>query len=211
MTRRGRSIALAVTCLLLAGCRGQTALSLTTTTTTNATDGELISRLSIAPAGAITGYDRLMFEPHGWADANRDGCDTRAEVLIRDSRVRVTKTKGCTVTAGDWVSLYDNYSTPDPTELDIDHVVALGEAWRSGAKAWAPEHRLEFGQDLDNLLEVTAAMNRSKGDRDPAVWQPPNRAGWCAFSRRWVKVKVKWHLTADANEVRVLKIMLGTC
>lgn len=84
---------------------------------------------------------------------------------------------------GGWLSAYDGYTTSDPSELDIDHVVPLGEAWRSGASRWDPARRAAFANDLDApqaLIAVTAATNRSKSDSDPAIWQPPNTNHWCA-------------------------------
>jgi len=170
-----------------------------------------IDGLAVAAEGSDSGYDRALFQPQAWADLDGDGCDTRAEVLIRDSRSLAEVQPGCSVARGDWLSIYDGYSTPDPGELDIDHVVALAEAWRSGADGWPNERRLAFAQDEDNLIAVTAATNRSKSDRDPAVWQPPNRDSWCAFAQRWTSAKVRWGLTADPAEVNAVRVMLGTC
>lgn len=173
-----------------------------------------IDQLRVAPESDDGSYDRDEFGS-GWIDADGDGCDTRDEVLIDESQspAQVDPYR-CQIVAGDWVSLYDGYETTDASELDIDHVVALGEAWRSGAADWRPEQRAAFANDLDDpatLVAVTAATNRSKGDRDPADWQPPNRDGWCAFAGAWVNVKVRWDLTADEAEVETLRNMLVGC
>src|SRR5690606_9096592 len=112
------------------------------------------------------------------------------------------------------LSIYDGYSTPDASELDVDHVGALGEAWRSGAPSWDAWRRRAFANDLDEpgaLIAVSASTNRSKSDRDPASWQPPNRDAWCQWGRAWVRVKVKWGLTADEAEVRALENILAGC
>src|SRR5690606_33368769 len=133
-------------------------------------------------------------------DADRDGCDTRAEVLRAESRRPTDTASGCRVTKGWWLSVYDGYTTDDPGELEIDHLVALHEAWMSGASRWGPERRAAFANDLGHpgaLLAVTAATNRSKGSRDPAVWQPPNRDAWCDYAVDWIEVKVRWGLSAD--------------
>jgi len=173
----------------------------------------LISQLTVAPEGSIAGYDRARFGT--WTDADGDGCDTRAEVLLRQSRVPPQVDPfGCTVVAGEWLSSYDGHTTDDPAELDIDHVVALAEAWRSGAAAWDEGRRHAFANDLDQpgeLVAVTAGANRSKGDQDPASWRPPNRASWCDFGIGWLKTKLKWGLTADEAEVRALRDMLRDC
>jgi hypothetical protein len=173
----------------------------------------LVSQLLVAPERPLTGYDRARFGT--WTDADGDGCDTRAEVLIRQSRVPAQVDPfGCHVVAGEWLSSYDDHTTSDPAELDIDHVVALAEAWRSGASAWDERRRDAFANDLDQpgeLVAVTAAANRSKGDRDPASWQPSSRAGRCELGIAWVRTKVKWMLTADQAEVNALRDMLRGC
>ena len=174
----------------------------------------VVDDLVIAPESQDETYDRGLFGS-GWIDADGDGCDTREEVLIVES---ITPAQvdpyGCQVIAGDWVSAYDGDETADPSDFDIDHVVALGEAWRSGASAWTPERRLAFANHLDDpaaLIAVTASTNRSKGDRDPASWQPPNRDAWCGFATAWTTVKVQWGLTADQAEVNALRNMLVGC
>src|SRR6056297_1534309 len=91
----------------------------------------LVDLLVVAPESSMGCYDRDLF-PH-WLDGSGDGCDTRREVLIRDSLTDVAVGTRCSLDDGFWLSTYDGYSTPDPTELEIDHVVALAEAWRSGA------------------------------------------------------------------------------
>lgn len=173
-----------------------------------------VDDLVIAPEAQAETYDRELFGS-GWIDTDGDGCDTREEVLIAES---ITPAQvdpyGCQVIAGDWVSVYDGEETADPSDFDIDHVVALGEAWRSGASAWTPEQRLTFANHLDDpaaLIAVTASTNRSKGDRDPASWQPPNRDAWCGFATAWTTVKVQWGLTADQAEVDALRNMLVGC
>jgi hypothetical protein len=175
--------------------------------------GELLDRLVIAPEGPDAGYGRELF-PH-WVDADGDGCDTRSEVLIEESRSLAQVDRfGCTVIAGDWVSVYDGSATDDPAELEIDHVVALAEAWRSGAADWDGVRRRAFANDREHpgaLVAVTAATNRAKGDSDPASWQPPDPAAWCTFATDWVTTKLRWGLTADAAEHDALAAMLRTC
>lgn len=167
----------------------------------------LIDQLTVAPEGSGVGYDRDLFDH--WIDADGDGCHARCEVLEAERR---TDLPG--LPAGGWLSIYDGYSTDDPGEFDVDHVVALGEAWRSGADTWDANRRRDFANDLDEpdaLIAVTASTNRSKSDRDPASWQPPNRDAWCQFGLGWVRVKIKWSLTADEAEVRALRNMLVGC
>lgn len=168
---------------------------------------EIVNLLVVAPEGPRDGYDRSLFEH--WVDADGDGCDTRCEVLAAERRADLAG-----LPAGGWLSIYDGYWTDDPSELDVDHVVALAEAWESGASGWDAATRRAFANDLDHpgaLVAVTAATNRSKSDRDPASWQPPNRDAWCEFAASWVWTKVRWRLTADLAEVQALRNMLAGC
>jgi hypothetical protein len=167
-----------------------------------------ISQLAIGPERSSSGYSRSQFG-EGWADADGDGCRTRCEVLERDRRATLPGLAG-----GGWLSAYDGYTTDDPTELDIDHVVALDEAWRSGASAWTRQRRVAFANNLDDpvaLTAVTAASNRSKGAKDPARWQPSNRDDWCGYVSAWVGVKLAWGLGADPAEERALTNMSRGC
>ncbi|HEY4408363.1 MAG TPA: lamin tail domain-containing protein [Acidimicrobiia bacterium] len=173
----------------------------------------MLAGLRVAPEGARTGYSRDLFPL--WIDADHNGCDTREEVLIAESRTKAQVDRyGCKVVAGDWYSLYDGLTFTDPAELDIDHMVPLAEAWDSGASAWTTARRQAYANDLDHpqtLRAVSASANRSKGDLDPGQWKPTNEAAWCEYANDWVSVKKTWDLTADENEVDDLKVMLRTC
>jgi hypothetical protein len=178
----------------------------TTSTAPPDAAGGWVDRLVVQPEGTDAGYRRALFEH--WIDADGDGCDTRCEVLAAERR---TDLPGL---PSGWLSIYDGYSTDDPSELEVDHVVALAEAWRSGASTWDAARRRDFANDLDEpdaLIAVTAASNRAKGDRDPAEWQPSSHAGWCQWALGWTRAKVKWGLTADAAEVRALRNILAGC
>jgi hypothetical protein len=170
------------------------------------TTGSAVDLLTIAPPGADVGYDRDLFVQ--WVDADGDGCNTRCEVLDRQRRIDLPGLPN-----GGWLSSYDGYTTADTSELDVDHVVPLHEAWLSGASSWDAATRTAFANDLDSpeLLAVTPATNRSKGDQDPASWQPPNRDEWCAYAAAWVRVKARWQLTADEAEIAALRNMLNGC
>jgi len=146
------------------------------------------------------GYARSKFGD--WIDADGDGLDTRAEVLIDESKTRVTISSR-TVRTGRWVSLYDNLTWTDASDVDIDHVVALNEAWKSGAYLWSSARRIAYANDLGvswALRAVTDNVNMSKGDRDPSSWLPPYRAAICTYLAGWVAVKLRWKLSVDAAE-----------
>lgn len=142
--------------------------------------------------------------PH-WADEDGDGCDTRAEVLVAESRVPATVGPGCQVLAGEWYSVYDGATWSDPDDVEIDHVVALREAWESGAHAWTEQQRRSFANDLgivETLQAVTDDIDAHKGDADLTEWQPTDdRWGYIA---RWLVVKYRWNLTMDPAEYKSL-------
>ena len=167
---------------------------------------ELPLGLVVAPERNADTYDRKLFRH--WIDADRDGCNTRCEVLQAERRSDLPGL------ASGWESMYDGYTTDDSDELEIDHVVALAEAWRSGADEWDAAWREAFANDLDEpdvLVAVTAATNRSKSDRDPAKWQPPNRSSWCRWANAVVTVKRRWALSVDQAEATALEYVLALC
>ncbi|MFM9036651.1 MAG: HNH endonuclease family protein, partial [Actinomycetota bacterium] len=145
-----------------------------------------------------SGYNRDLFRH--WIDADGDGCETRKEVLIAESLEPVQTGSQCAILTGRWYSIYDNTETTDSSRFDIDHVVALKEAWDSGAWNWTADQRKEFANDLSEpffLIAVSASSNRSKSDRDPAEWLPTNTAYRCDYVRIWIDVKRAWNLSVD--------------
>lgn len=206
----------------------------TTATTTRAPERSTTLTTTIAPPSTIPGtlvaldvlalipveneqsegYDRDLFT---FGDAVDDrGCRTRALVLIRDSLTPAqVDPVGCAVVAGDWYSVYDGVTWSDPAELEIDHVVALKEAWDSGAWGWTPERRSAFGNDLEDLRSlraVTADVNMAKASADPSNWIPPSAGFVCAFLADWVSIKARWGLSMDQSEHgRIRNVMNDRC
>jgi hypothetical protein len=172
------------------------------------TTAEVLAKLGVAgerPAG----YERSKFEH--WVDDDGDGCDTRDEVLIAESEVRVDVTGSCQISGGRWFSIYDGSIVSSPGELDIDHMVPLKEAWDSGADEWSSNRRREFANDLSDprsLRGVTASSNRSKSDQDPADWLPSNDAAICDYLDDWVNIKAKWSLRVDLRERNAISATL---
>ena len=160
----------------------------------------------------VGGYDRDLFAD--WYDADRDGCNTRKEVLIAESLDPVQIGSGCSISGGRWFSIYDNVETTDSSKFDIDHMVPLSEAWDSGAWNWNADQRKHFANDLDQpffLIAVTASSNRSKSDRDPAQWMPPNAGYHCTYVRIWIEIKRAWDLSVDQAEHDYLANKLASC
>lgn len=159
-----------------------------------------------------TGYQRDLFTL--WIDADGDGCNTRAEVLMSESGVSTSHTGTCTISTGKWFSSYDGVWLTVASQLDIDHFVPLSEAWKSGAYRWDASTRKAFANDLAysaSLIAVSATTNRSKGDQDPAAWMPPNSGFACTYVSTWVSVKYRWSLTVDASERSAISRVLGGC
>jgi len=159
----------------------------------------------------LSGYDRDLFQH--WIDADSDGCNTRREVLILESLSDPQIGENCAV-FGAWTSLYDSRRITDAAELDIDHMVPLAEAWRSGAYRWSADTRKRFANDLGfpgSLIAVTASSNRSKSDKDPASWLPSNASYLCQYSYDWLAVKYRWSLTIDSDEALALAAIVPSC
>jgi hypothetical protein len=182
------------------------------TTIAQATVQSLLASITVQ-SEFTTGYARTLF-PH-WKDLDGDGCDTREEVLIRDSITPAPVDPfGCQVRAGDWRSPYDGATWTDPGDVDIDHVVALKEAWDSGAHAWSLERRTQYANDLSDprsLLAVTDSVNQSKSANDPAQWMPPLVSYHCTYLQYWVSVKARWGLSMDPAEYAAVSSGLSRC
>lgn len=159
-----------------------------------------------------TGYSRDLF-PH-WIDADGDGCNTRNEVLIAEATTTPTVGSGCALSGGRWYSYYDNAFWTLTSDLDIDHMVALAEAWDSGARSWTTSRRQAYANDLGDgrsLAAVTDNVNQAKGDKDPAEWMPPYSPARCRYLQEWVAVKIRWRLTVDSTEKSALTSIAGGC
>jgi hypothetical protein len=194
--------------LTLTGCQIATGATPGTSTAAGPTTSAGLAALEIAKAGSMKGYSREKFPTWRKTGSN---CDVRDSVLKRDGTK--VKTSGCNVVAGTWKSIYDDQVLNSPTKVDIDHLVPLANAWRSGAAAWTTDKRGDFANDLDDpqLVAVSASSNRSKGDQDPSTWKPKQSGEWCAYATDWVKVKTVWKLTVTTQEKSALKEMLETC
>ena len=158
------------------------------------------------------GYERDRFRH--WVDTDEDGCDARDEVLLEEAVKAPEKGGDCELTGGSWESLYDGETVTDSSDLDIDHMVPLAEAWDSGASDWDAERREAFANDLDaerSLLAVTAGSNRSKSDQDPSEWLPTVEDAHCTYAADWVGTKLRWGLAVDEDEQTALDDLAGDC
>lgn len=157
------------------------------------------------------GYKRALF-PH-W-DTLSSGCSVREQVLLQESLVNATvSSKGCRVISGEWFSTYDNTRFYDPSYIEIDHVVALAEAWDSGAWSWTTAKRRTFANDLTStvsLRAVSGVSNQNKSAFDPSQWLPVAEFR-CAYLNEWVSIKARWGLSVDVKERDAIQAVLRTC
>lgn len=173
-----------------------------------------VATLTVKGRAPKTGYTRAQFG-QAWFDTDRNGCDTRNDILRRDLKSRQMKNT-CKVMAGTLA--------PDPytgtsirfvyggaSEVDIDHVVAISDAWQKGAAGWAAGKRLALANDPLNLLAVDSSANRSKGDGDAATWLPPNKSFRCTYVARQVAVKGKFGVWVTTAERDAMTRVLGAC
>jgi hypothetical protein len=176
------------------------------------TPKKLLTLITTAPELARNGYARSLFEH--WVDDDNDGCDTREEVLVAEAVTAPDLGPGCRLTGGSWRSIYDGVVTSDPSRFDVDHVVALAEAWDSGAARWDSRTRRAFANDLNSdfsLVAVSAGSNRSKSDKDLAQWSPASRKAQCWLMTATLVTKYRWSLQVDRAERASLTALVGRC
>ena len=173
-----------------------------------------LNKLEVKGRAAKTGYTRSQF-PH-WSDPDRNGCDARNDTLKRDLTDITYKegTRDCKVIAG---QLLDPFSgkviifSPTKVVIDIDHVVALSNAWQTGAAYFDKAVRTQIANDPLNLLAVDSKLNRQKGDGDAATWLPPSKSFRCAYVARQVAVKAKYKLWVTEPEKVAITKILSSC
>ena len=172
-----------------------------------------IKVLKVAP-DVRANYSRSNFKH--WSDLDKNGCSTRNDVILQEALEKPKVDAGCKIVkdTGKWFSPYDGVNVTSFSALDVDHFVPLAEAWDSGANAWDAAKREVYANDMGDpisLIAVTAGSNRSKSDQDPGEWLPPLASYHCASVQQWVQVKVRWSLTVDEKELKVLKDINAKC
>jgi Protein of unknown function (DUF1524) len=177
---------------------------------------EMLREIDVAPVGSMAGYSREEF-PHWASDGTEFGwdepdgsCDVRDDALLRDGR-GVEVDEDCSITAGKWLDPYTGATLTDSEDVDIDHVVPLANAWRSGANGWDESRRETYANDPGVLLSVDDAANQTKGDKGPEAWLPSNTRYRCEYAQRWIWIKHRWNLTVNAQEQAALQGVLGDC
>jgi len=178
----------------------------------------VLETLPVKGRAPKTGYSRDAFGQR-WADVDRNGCDTRNDILKRDmtSIVYKAKTRNCVVLSG---TLIDRYSGEtinfvrgevSSMEVQIDHVVALSNAWQTGAFKLSIAQRTALANDPLNLFAVKGRLNSQKGDGDAATWLPPMKSFRCAYVAQQIAVKAKYSLWVVAPEKAAMQAILAQC
>lgn len=175
-----------------------------------------LATLPVKGKAPKTGYSREQFG-QAWQDVDANGCDTRDDVLARDmTDVVYSRTDPCQVSSGVLVDPYTPKQIrfqrgPRSSEVQIDHLVALSDAWQTGAQQWPLEKREQFANDPLNLLAVDGPLNAAKGDGDAATWLPPNKGFRCQYVARQIAVKVKYGVWVTQAEHDAMADVLSTC
>ena len=187
-----------------------------TTTTSDTTALALLATIAVKGKAPKTGYDRSGMFGSAWLDADRNGCDTRNDILSRDL-TETTKAGTCRVLSGQLISPFTSATIDfvrgnDTSALvQIDHVVSLSNAWQTGAQQLTQSQRISLANDPINLLAVDGRSNALKGDGDTATWLPSNKEFRCAYVARQVSVKATYGLWITVAEHDAISKVLSTC
>jgi hypothetical protein len=217
--------------VLVAGCSSAGSSAMPTTTSARSPSSSPTTASPPRPAGDAlavldslavkgrapkTGYSRDEFGP-AWADVDHNGCDTRNDILNRDLVAKQWRpgTHGCVVVAGTVVDPYTGrtlqFEKADAIAVQIDHVVALSDAWQTGAQAMSATDRLRFANDPVNLFAVDGPTNEAKGDADAASWLPPNRRFRCTYVEHQIAAKARYGLWVTPAERDAMRRVLSAC
>jgi hypothetical protein len=178
----------------------------------------VLETLAVKGRAPKTGYTRAQFGP-AWADVDRNGCDTRNDILKRDltSITYRAKTRNCVVESGTLVDRYSGETINfvkgniSSMEVQIDHVVALSNAWQTGAFKLTADQRKALSNDPLNLFAVKGRLNSQKGDGDAATWLPPLKSFRCSYVAQQIAVKAKYSLWVTAPEKAAMVSILAKC
>lgn len=187
-----------------------------TSAMTPAAAGDELSGLQVRAAGSMSGYSRDVF-PHwrdasdnGWPTAPNDKCNARNAALHRDG-ADVTMSATCTKLEGTWVDPYSAKKYDASSDIDIDHIVPLANAWRSGADGWTTAQRTGYANDPLVLVSADDSLNQAKGDKGPEEWTPPLKESGCLYAVRWTFTKAKYRLSVTSAEKSAVSSLLQTC
>ena len=167
-----------------------------------------LNNLTVAPAKKVA-YKRSEWKH--WVDVNGK-CNAREQTLVNQGKDVKTDPKTCRVLTGTWVDPYSGETITNPKSIDIDHVIPLGYVARSGGQDWSPQKKQEYANDVDTVLLVTSAKeNRSKSDKGPADYMPPNSAYACTYAQKWIDIAGKYRISITQADKQTLADALTKC
>jgi len=161
----------------------------------------LVNALDVAPAENV---DYKRSDWRHWSDLDKNGCDSREDLLKHDGIDVKTDPKTCKALSGSWTELYSNTTTTNPSSLDVDHVVPLSYAAQHGGQEWTNDVKEQFANDVENLRLASASENRSKGDKGPKDYLPENEDFLCVYSKQFALVIHTYGLTVDQGDKTAL-------
>lgn len=222
-TRNVAAVLLAVVLALFSGGTPAVAADTLDSSTATAADpagvgaADLLATIPVKGRAPKTEYERALFGPT-WADVDKNGCDTRNDILRRDlTEITYTSSVPCTVKTGILADPYTGTSinfirgTTTSSAVQIDHVVALSDAWQKGAQQLTTEQRTAFANDPLNLQATDGPTNQQKGDGDAATWLPPSKGFRCEYVARQVSVKARYSLWVTQAEHDAIAGILASC
>lgn len=202
----------AVGVVAVLGTRGPAPAPSVTPPPSSAVGAPAFAALPVSPSQA-PGYNRALFGS-AWADLDHNGCNQREDTIMRDTGAARVERKGicrADMAGHSYIDPYTGLTLTMPSQIQIDHVVSLADAWRSGAASWTPEQRHAYANDLGVLWAVQAKANEDKSDKSPDAWLPPDPAHRCEFLHRYVAIKVKYHLTITPATRATLDMFAAPC
>ena len=179
------------------------------------TVNSIVLTISVSEIAAdLPGYDRDDWRH--WTDEDGDCQNARHETLVEESRIPVEfkDERRCQVASGEWVGPYTGTLVTEASDLDIDHMVPLANAHRSGGWQWSEDRKERYANYLDypgHLVAATQRANRAKGADGPEAWRPDDRTYWCQYALDWIEIKRSWELTATPDEADALREMVESC
>jgi hypothetical protein len=180
-------------------------------TTLNPTQQSLLEQLAGLQVASeqLAGYKRDAW-PH-WSDFDGDGCNTRKEILKTQSATPVqVEPPRCTIVAGNWTDPYTGIGYQTPSAIEIDHLVPLANAHRSGGHAWTTEQREQFANDQTELIATSSKSNTTKADKRPDQWLPPLVEARCWYVTKWISIKTAYKLTIMPTERDTIRNVINT-
>jgi predicted aspartyl protease len=175
-----------------------------------------LGSITVRASGTMDGYSRSLFPTWldatawGWPPIPNSYCDVRQAALYREG-TNVVYSSTCAIQSGSWLDPYTATTLYAPSDVDIDHIVPLAEAWRSGAAGWTDYQRRQYANNRLVVLAVDDRTNAAKGDKTPDLWKPPNQAAHCLYAKRWIAIKSTFGLSVNTSEKTALNQMLDTC